>query len=184
MNPADLMTNNLSVANLLLHVQTLSMQFQEGRAEKAAQLHAVSGNSRDSSNGSVSRSSSDVRQQRRASASEAVSAVCAEFEGSVGNDKWVERGESGRWTRLHTAGRGEMFTPYGIEHGPSRKTKLVAARKTTGVTVSGRHFEMFDDWTRPESAHAHSEEPWTGKTTFYVNTSRPGAGRGEAGGER
>ena len=106
-----------------------------------------------------------------------MSAVCAEFEASVGSDKWIEKGESGRWTRLHSSGRGEMFTPYGVEHGPSKKTKLVAARKTIGVTVSGEHFQMFDDWTKPENAHAQAEKPWTGKTTFYVNMSRAGGAR-------
>ena len=70
-------------------------------------------------------------------------------------------------------GRGELFTPYNEAHGPSRKTRLVSTRKTVGVIVGGEHFEMFDDWKKLEAAHHRLGEPWTGKTTFYVNMSRP-----------
>ena len=101
-----------------------------------------------------------------------VSHVCTEFVSSAGPDRWSEKGQSGRWTRVHTTPRTQQFTPYGIENGPNRKTRFVSIRKTVGVTATGKHFEKYDNWQKAENAHADCDEPWTGITVFYINDTR------------
>lgn len=50
--------------------------------------------------------------------------------------------------------------------GPAKDVALYESRFTCGVTSTGKIFEVYDDWTRPDRRHLVLEEPWLGYTVF------------------
>ena len=138
-NCADLLTKHLATATQQKHVKDMNLEFREGRAKKAAQLHSM--NRLDPQ---------------------------GEFLDGGVCDKWSEKGESGRWVRFHRTPRTSMFTPYRIPHGPGKKCRLSMVRETVGIDESGMKFKMNDNWTDPREAHRVMPHRWTGMTTFYT----------------
>ena len=91
-----------------------------------------------------------------------------EFVESGIGDKWVERGNNGRWVRKHRTPRSALFTPMGVPHGPGRKTRLKARRETIGVDEAGNPFHIIDSWQNRSVAHRLMPSRWTGVTVFSV----------------
>ena len=85
------------------------------------------------------------------------------------SDYWAERGEKGRWVRVHHQPRTTMFNPWEAARGPGSKTRLTSVRSMQGVSMSGRTFRLEDDWTTPEGACDRRQSPWTGRTIFMVD---------------
>ena len=139
-NCSDLMTKHLASQTLLKHVAYMNLEFQEGRAGKAAQLHAME------------------RLEPQ-----------GEFRDRGGPDRWEERGDRGRWVRLHRTPRLSLFTPYKVPNGPGRKTRLSTSRRTIGVDEHGQSFDVVDDWTSRDVAHRALPARWTGMTIFDVD---------------
>ena len=48
---------------------------------------------------------------------------------------------------------------------------LKAVRITSGVTASGKVFEIEDNWRRPGRGDRELNESWTGSTAFAFNAS-------------
>lgn len=138
-NGSDLMTKHLTSAVQQGHVKRLNMEFRDGRAKVAAQLHAMD----------------RVEPQ-------------GQFVKTSLGDKWDERGEKGQWVRRHSTPRSALFTPFRVPHGPGRKTRLAARRETIGISESGEPFHIIDDWTRKSLAHRLMPGKWTGMTVFKV----------------
>ena len=136
-NCSDLMTKHLASQIILKHVAYLNLEFREGRAGKAVQLHSME------------------RLEPQ-----------GEFREGEEPDRWEERGEQGRWVRLHRSPRITMFTPHKIPNGPGRKTRLSVIRQTIGIDEGGRHFDVSDDWTQRVDAHRALSTRWTGITIF------------------
>ena len=134
------MTKHLASQTLLKHVAYMNLEFQEGRAGKAAQLHAME------------------RLEPQ-----------GEFRDRGGPDRWEERGDRGRWVRLHRTPRLSLFTPYKVPNGPGRKTRLSISRHTIGVDEHGKSFDVIDDWTSRDVAHRVLPTRWTGMTIFDVD---------------
>ena len=84
-------------------------------------------------------------------------------------DFWSERGERGRWVRVHNAPRTTKFAPWQAERGPGRKTRLRATRVSQGTISGGKRFKAEDDWTQPFSVLEDPTKPWTGQTIFLVD---------------
>ena len=143
-NTADLMTKHLVGPVILKHLKNLNLDLRTGRSEQAAKLHSVS-------------TFSPTLGDSRAAASN-----------SPGGDFWAERGEHGRWVRIHTKPRTSMFYPEEAPRGPGRKTRLKTTRKIQGMYVSGLRFKKENDWTKDNIADELSEG-WTGKTIFIVD---------------
>ena len=139
-NTADLMTKHLGNAVILKHIAKLNLEYSSGRSEKAAQLHAVS---------------------------QAVSAPQVEARAPIA-DHWSERGELGRWVRVHSTPRIERFDPSTAPRGPGRKTRLQETRVTQGVRSNGERFREEDDWN-DNHVESIQVQPWTGTTTFMVD---------------
>ena len=137
-NCADLMTKHLTTVVQEKHVKMMQMEFEEGRAQKAAQLHSMS----------------RLNPQ-------------GEFqEGGIG-DRWEERGEQGTWIRIHRTPRVGLFNPFRVPHGPGRKTRLSSIRETIGIDETGHKFSMSDDWLDEQAPRALPRR-WTGITMFHA----------------
>ena len=137
----------MSNAIIIKHVERLSLEYSGGRSEKAAQLHSI---------------------QR-----EAPRPQLGETNGqTIGRapipDHWSERGELGRWVRVHSTPRTEKFDPNMAPRGPRRKTRLRGVRVTQGVRSNGEKFREEDVWNDGR-AEIIQTQPWTGTTTFVVD---------------
>ena len=139
-NCSDLLTKHLASATQQKHVAYMQLEFREGRAAKAAQLHLV---------------------QRLEPQ--------GEFREEAASDRWEERGEQGRWVRYHRTPRVAMFTPFRVPNGPGRKTRLNTVRETIGIDEVGCRFKLTDDWTRKADAHRVLPARWTGITVFRTS---------------
>ena len=139
-NTADLMTKHLGNAVILKHIAKLRLEYIEGRSEKAAQLHAV-----------FQKDQMPQVEERNPIA-----------------DHWSERGELGRWVRVHSTPRVEKFDPSMASRGPGRKTRLQELRVTQGVRSSGEKFREEDVWNNNYVKNIQVQ-PWTGTTTFMVD---------------
>ena len=53
-----------------------------------------------------------------------------------------------------------------MSEGPGKDIKMNCGRLTFGVTKSGEHFEIVDDWSQPENSHKNLQRPWIGYTMF------------------
>ena len=133
---ANLLTKHLVSSVQQRHLDMMNLEFREGRAQIAAQLHAVS------------------RLQPQ-----------GEFEEGGMGDRWVERGERGIWVRLHRTPLAALFSPKRVPNGPGRKSRLLAVRETIGVDESGKKFEVSDTWTCASPQPVLSRR-WTGITVF------------------
>ena len=83
-------------------------------------------------------------------------------------DFWAERGERGRWVRIHNQPRTKNFSPDEVPRGPGRKTRLRNSRVVHGMDGEGRRFTTTDDWSEHGTSGITST-PWTGKTIFLVD---------------
>ena len=146
-NTADLMTKHLGNAVIVKHVDKLSLEYSGGRSEKAAQLHSLHREAPEPQSGEAN--------------GEAIGRAPIA-------DHWSERGELGRWVRVHSTPRTEKFDPNMAPRGPGRKTKLQGIRVTQGVRSNGEKFREEDVWN---SGHTETTQtqPWTGTTTFMVD---------------
>ena len=141
-NPADLMTKHLAKDKIDQNVRRMRLEFEQGRSEKAAQLHLLQ-------NQEEWRNIRKTGQEKK------------------GGDRWQVRGEDGIWCRSHTTPRVSLFTPYKVARGPESRLAMTYQRYTYGVTESARKFEMCDDWTVPDRRYLVLEEPWIGHTIFH-----------------
>ena len=162
-NGADLMTKHLAAAVIDKHIKQLNLEFREGRAAKAAKLHSLE-----------TRRRSGLRKAERLKKVEEKEVKAFSHLGKLsGMDYWSERGELGRWVRVHVTPRLTKFLPMdapedgGRNKGPGRKTRLMASRLSQGTCNDGTRFREDDDWTT--SKGCSSMRPWTGKTVFIVN---------------
>ena len=119
---------------------------REGRSDKAAKLHSVT---RATTSRDVDESSPGVGRS------------------IPGGDIWAERGEHGRWVRVHVTPRLSMFYPEEVPRVPGRKTIFRATRKVQDIYLSGERFKMESDWTvgSPDDV---LDESWTCRTIFIV----------------
>ena len=154
----------------------MHMEFVDGRASKAAQLHAVNQKSSDAV----------ALSQREESGLAIWDSMSDRFVDRRGGDFWKSRGDKGVWHRVHAKPRRSLFTPYKVSKGPTSQEKLNEVRFTKGVTQSGQKFEFHDNWQKSENSHRILDEPWIGCTTFVsgdqasllgVQTGRPQASR-------
>ena len=133
------------------HIKQLKSGFREGRAAKAAKLHSL-------------------RRKERLKKAELKEVKAFSHIGGVsGGDYWSEKGELGRWVRVHVAPRQTNFVPMEARNGPRRKTRLMAERQSVGTYVDGTRFRQDDDWTSSGSRGLKSSRQWTGKTIFLVD---------------
>ena len=163
-NPADLATTHLAIAKVEKLLSKMYINYKEGRADKAAKLHSLR-----------SKDQGGARAQE-----EEITRAMSSLDGAgdtwndirrVGNDvrggdRWKSRGHEGTWHRWHVTPRRSMFTPYRVSKGPGKEVALRSSRFTCGVTQSGKKFEVYDDWTRPDRRHMLLDEPWMGYTVF------------------
>ena len=103
-NSADLMTKHLTLLMIKRHIASLFLEFVEGRSGKAAKLHSV------------------TRMLRQDSAMAKIQSADESFASVSGGDYWAERGEAGRWVRVHTHPRVSAFLHWKVPGGPGRKT--------------------------------------------------------------
>ena len=94
MNAADLMTKHLAIAVILRHMSKLNLVHVGGRSDAAAKLHSVEGSL------IPSRTSGRV-----------IPSVDLSSRKSSG-DYWAEKGEHGRWVRIHVEPRTDRFDPW------------------------------------------------------------------------
>ena len=137
-NPADLMTKHLVGPVIAKHLKCMNLTYTIGRAKKAAQLHGVSG------------------------------APAGGGRKWPGGDYWSEKGESGRWVRVHRLPRRSLFTPMNVPGGPGRDTSLMPDRTTAGVDEGGMQFADISSWCAKEERHTDIGIFWTGKSIFNI----------------
>ena len=90
------------------------------------------------------------------------------FAGVSGGDCWAERGEAGRWVRVHTHPRTSSFLPWKVPGGPGRKTRLTFERSTRSVILQGRPFRVDDSWDTP-TRFILPMTLWAGRAIFLVD---------------
>ena len=132
------------------HIASLFLDFVEGRSDKAAKLHSV------------------TRMLRQDSAVAKIQSADESLTSVSGGDYCAERGEAGRWVRVHTHPRVSAFPPWKVPGGPGRKTRLTPERSTRGVNSQGQEFRVDDSWERPIQSMIPTT-PWTGRTIFLVD---------------
>ena len=74
-------------------------------------------------------------------------------------------------TKTHRVARSGLYLPGGEEDYPIHSSRFEATRITSGVTESGKTFEIEDNWRRPGRGLRELGEGWTGSTTFTVKAS-------------
>ena len=151
-NSADLMTKHLANAVILKHMKKLNMTHTEGRSDAAAKLHSVEETGTCPRGRSSDPASSPTVGQPRCEP-----------------DFWSEKGEHGRWVRVHTTPRRARFDPWEVPNGPGRKTRLKPVRLTRGNLEGGSSFEEKDQWQHRQ--REDKGEAWTGSTLFLVDKS-------------
>ena len=88
-------------------------------------------------------------------------------------DAW-SIGQNGTYlkaTKTHKVARSELYLPGGEDEYPVHSSNLEATRITSGVTQSGKVFEIEDNWRRHGQGRRELAESWTGSTTFLVKAS-------------
>ena len=78
------MTKHLTLLMIKKQLDSLPLEFKESRSDKAAKLHSV------------------TRSERQELAAAKLINVDESFASVSGGDYWAERGEAGRWVRVHT----------------------------------------------------------------------------------
>ena len=147
-NSADLMTKHLSITMILRHMAKLNLAHVGGRSEAAAKFHAVG----------------EVKAPQRS-----VSFIDPSPRRAV-SDYWSERGEQGRWVRVHVDPRVVRFDPWRAPRGPGRRTKLKSDRITQGIYEGdGGKFQETDKWQDVNEINMSVSHPWTGRTIFMVD---------------
>ena len=149
-NCADLMTKHVPAELIKRHTERMSLEFQEGRAEKAAKLQSI------------------AKAQRQKQAQDSMLSACEKYDSGHRQDKWISRGGDGEWVRLHDTPRRSLFTPCRVARGPAHPDKLEGKRVTTGVFADGEKFVLEDGWREPGLAHRVLNKPWTGTTKFRI----------------
>ena len=139
-NTADLMTKHLAAAVITRHTDKLNLKHEKGRSDIAAQLHMIN----------------EKMNEHKMIPNDYIDEP----------DFWAERGEEGRWVRIHTTPRRAMFDPWEAARGPGRKTRLQSVRTTKGRYVDGGAFEQHDRWQ--ERVEDEGRE-WKGATLFLVD---------------
>lgn len=147
------MTKHLAAPVICRHIEQLQLEYRQGRSEKAAKLH------------SISRSERQLKSQLKKCT--ATSTFSDSSKSS--KDYWAEKGEQGRWVRVHSTPRTVDFVPNGVAGGPGRKTRLNPSRVTKGIYSTGEKFAIKDDWTDPQPEDERNSRPWTGRTVFLVD---------------
>ena len=147
-NPADLMTKHLSQRDLDKCIGLLGLEFREGRAQAAAELHSA-----------------------------CEKPVCGKRSVPQGErqlpDRWVCKGNGGMWTREHRTYRKALFEPSDVESGGPNPSHIFTIRRTEGVTSTGRRFVVTDDMSQGEQgSRPYLQYEWLGRTTFYSKASR------------
>ena len=141
------MTKHLLIAVILRHMAMLNLAHVGGRSEAAAKLHIL-----------VAKA-----------APRKVVFVDPKPKRAV-NDYWAERGEHGRWVRVHTEPRLAHFDPWRAPRGPGRRTKLKDDRITQGTYIEGGgNFQKKDNWQSVNETEAVKKKLWTGRTIFMVD---------------
>ena len=148
-NSADLMTKHLAIGTILRHMKKQNLVNIGGRSDAAAKLHLVS------------ESASPVRTTERSA--QAIEPTPKKSS----NDYWSERGEHGRWLRVHVEPRAGKFDPWRAPRGPERKTRLRPMRRFQGIFDNGNEFDTNDEWQL--YADKQDKLPWTGKTILIVD---------------
>ena len=138
-NPADLMTKNVGIDLAIKHMTCMGIRFGDGRAESAAKLHCV---------------------------------ALGEDGGNRGDDSWKSFDETlgeACAVREHRDWRRELFTPAGGggRDCPRKIGDFAAIRRTVGVSISGKQFEVEDNWKIAGRAHRELPELWKGRTEFF-----------------
>ena len=183
-NTADLGTKHLSAAAIEKNVKKMNMEYQAGRAGKAAKLHSVKVKRKVDE--SLEALDSLLSYKDTGNNMKTWSAIRKAGNDLRGGDRWRCRGAGGVWHRWHLTPRRSLFTPYKVAKGPGRNIALQKSRFTFGITRNGQQFEFFDDWTRPSEQHRDLGEDWIGYTVFcedhaqladFHRSRRPGAPR-------
>ena len=71
----------------------------------------------------------------------------------------------------HGEPRRKLYAPSGEDEYPVHSRDLEATRVTRGTTVSGKDFEIEDNWKRPGRSDRSLGEEWTGRTYFTIKPS-------------
>ena len=82
-------------------------------------------------------------------------------------DYSAERGEHGRWVRVHVEPGIGRFDPWRAPRGPWRKARLSITRPTQDTFKDGESFDTCDEW-QLENDHQEGA-PWTGKTILIID---------------
>ena len=164
-NNADLMTKHLMAEMIRRHTTRMSLEFRDGRSQKAANHQSVASRVQ-TSQVDCRLSELHPREQRQREARDQIIAVCDRFSERHGGDAWKSRGANGEWTRLHATPRRSLFTPCRVARGPAHPDCLRTRRVTEGVDIQGNRFRIDDNWREPGIAHKVLDLPWTGVTTF------------------
>ena len=165
-NMADLMTKHLGAAKIKKNIESMKMSFVEGRATKAAQLHAVDMSNEVANSRAATSDAQPMGDEDGGDGRAIWDCMGDRFVDKRGGDYWKNRGEHGVWHRIHAKPRRSLFTPYKVAKGPSSKESLNGIRFTKGVTQSGHKFEFHDRWQNSDNAHKILDESWIGCTTF------------------
>ena len=166
-NIADLTTKHLGKAVILKHLRNLHLKHTTVRAEAVANLHAL----RPSAEIITNRSNEKSKVKQKGSKRSEILDVdnVKEFSGAPRGDHWSERGEHGRWVRVHSTPRGAKFDPWRAQNGPGRKTRLRPSRRTIGLCDNGETFDVTDDWRSREPNDDELPSGWTGRSISLVD---------------
>ena len=154
---ADLMTKHLAINMIIRHMTNLNMFHVGGRSEAAAKLHSLEEPMTPARTSGRAIPISDSVPRRSSS------------------DYWAEKGEHGRWVRIHVEPRSNRFDPWMAPKGPGRKTRLRAMRRTQGTFENGKTFNDEDEWQLEKGekdkldVFDEIQTRWIGKTIFLVD---------------
>ena len=135
----------------------LFLENKEGRSDKAVNPHSV------------------TRFARQELAAAKLNNVDESSAIVSGGDYWAERGDAGRWVRVHTQPRTSTLLPWKLPGGPNRTIRLTQTheRSTRGVESQGQQCRADDSWGTANRSMLPMT-PWTGRTIFLVDKVHTG----------
>ena len=156
-NIPDLMTKHLAINMIIRHMTKLNLVHVGGRSDAAAKLHSMEESMIPSRTSGRTVSSSDLIPRKSS------------------RDYWAEKGEHGRWVRIHVEPRSDRFDPWMAPKGPGRKTRPQAMRRTQGTFENGENFNDEDEWQLEINEKGRlnmfneMRTRWIGKKIFLVD---------------
>ena len=151
LNVADIFTKYIGQSLMEQHIGAMNLEYRDGRASAATQLHALSRIKQD-----VKKVRAEVKKTNQDRGND----------DSIDHDKWEPNHGERIWCRHHVATRRDLFDPLNVKSGPRNMAEVGSTRTTIGTFIHGGEFCKSHNWKEAKSVSTKLVAPWIGITVF------------------